>query len=173
MTTRAELHAALDELYEAYRQPVLVEEFIDGDELTVGLVGNGPPEVLGIMRVLPQGERRPTLRLQPGSEARLAAPGALRVPGPAGAGRYRRRSAKRPGGLGGLGCRDVARFDFRLRGGVPYFLEANPLPGLSPISGDLVLLAGYVGISYSDLIARILHATLARVTAHGAATLIE
>ena len=50
-----------------------------------------------------------------------------------------------------LGCRDVARIDFRLRDGVPYFLEANPLPGLSPDSGDLVMLAGRVGIEYREL----------------------
>src|SRR5262249_39005640 len=37
----------------AHRQPILVEEFIDGDELTVGVVGNAPPEVIGVMRVLP------------------------------------------------------------------------------------------------------------------------
>ena len=31
-----------------------------------------------------------------------------------------------------LQCRDVARIDFRVRDGVPYFIEANPLPGLAP-----------------------------------------
>ncbi len=58
-----ELVAALAQLYSAYHQPVLVEEFIDGDELTVGLVGNNPPSVLGIMRVLPKGPDRRPLRL--------------------------------------------------------------------------------------------------------------
>ncbi len=61
-----------------------------------------------------------------------------------------------------LGCRDVARIDFRLRDGVPYFLEANPLPGLSPYSGDLVLLARAMGVKYSELIARILQAACER-----------
>src|SRR5207247_1130704 len=31
-----------------------------------------------------------------------------------------------------LGCRDVSRLDFRIRDGVPYFIEINPLPGLNP-----------------------------------------
>ncbi len=62
-----------------------------------------------------------------------------------------------------LGCRDVARIDFRLRNGVPYFLEANPLPGMSPTSGDLVILAGLVGIGYAGLVERILNAALARL----------
>src|SRR5438067_1567298 len=42
-----------------YQQPILVEEYIDGDELTVAVVGNSPPEIIGIMRVVP---RRPTER---------------------------------------------------------------------------------------------------------------
>jgi D-alanine-D-alanine ligase len=45
---------------------------------------------------------------------------------------------------------------------VPYFLEANPLPGLSPGSSDLVLLAEAVGIGYRDLIGRIVDAAVAR-----------
>ena len=57
----------------------------------------------------------------------------------------------------------MARLDFRLRDGVPYFLEVNPLPGLSPISGDLVMLAGYVGIEHRELIGRILHAACERL----------
>src|SRR5262249_52835035 len=37
-----------------YRQPVLIEEFIQGDELTVGILGKAPPEVLGVMGVSPR-----------------------------------------------------------------------------------------------------------------------
>src|SRR5438552_3182461 len=46
-------------LWKHYRQPIMVEEFIAGDELTVGVIGNDPPEILGIMRVVP---RRPSER---------------------------------------------------------------------------------------------------------------
>ncbi len=62
-----------------------------------------------------------------------------------------------------LGCRDLARIDFRVRDGVPYFIEANPLPGLAPVTSDLVILARGHGIEYDDLIGRIFEATLARL----------
>jgi D-alanine-D-alanine ligase len=158
----AQLERSLAELYEVYRQPVLVEEFIDGDELTVGVLGNRPPQVMGIMRVLP----------------RSAAPGPFVYSLEVKRDWQRRVRYECPAQLSpadnqavhcatlkcwqALGCRDVARIDFRFRDGVPYFLEANPLPGLSPTSGDLVLLARYVGIEYRELIARILQAAVER-----------
>ncbi len=39
---------------EGYRQPVMVEEFIAGDEVTVGIIGNAPPKLVGMMRILPK-----------------------------------------------------------------------------------------------------------------------
>src|SRR5207253_7412636 len=62
----------------------------------------------------------------------------------------------------GLGCRDLARADFRIRDGVPYFLEINPLPGLNPESSDLLIMAKLVGWTYSQLITAILQAALDR-----------
>ncbi|MCM8776360.1 MAG: D-alanine--D-alanine ligase, partial [Candidatus Omnitrophica bacterium] len=59
--------------------------------------------------------------------------------------------------------RDLARFDFRVNPqGQFYFLEVNPLPGLSPESGDLVLLAQKKGWSYRKLILKIFHTALDR-----------
>jgi D-alanine-D-alanine ligase len=157
------LKPALELLYEAYRQPVLVEEFIDGDELTVGIVGNRSPEILGIMQVMPQVKpqgpfiyslevKRDWQRL-----VRYVCPAPLAK---------RDTAAVEQAALAcwqALGCRDVARIDFRLRDGVPYFLEANPLPGMSPISGDLVLLSRQVGIEYPELVCRVLQAALERL----------
>ncbi|HEX4592420.1 MAG TPA: ATP-grasp domain-containing protein, partial [Gemmataceae bacterium] len=151
-----ELNAAIDK-NRRYHQPVLVEEFIAGDELTVGVIGNDPPCVLGVMRVIPNRADGPfvySLEVKRDFRnlvtyecpARLA-PDIL--------------AAVRTAALisyDAIGCRDVARIDFRLRDGVPYFIEANPLPGLNPESSDLVILGDRVGISHEQLIGMIVDA---------------
>ena len=55
-----------------------------------------------------------------------------------------------------LGCRDLARIDFRLdAAGQPRFLECNPLPGLNPESSDLVILCRDT-LPYDELVQGIL-----------------
>lgn len=162
LNSREDLDSALEKLYQTYRQAVLVEEFIDGDELTVGLVGNKPPEVVGIMRMLPTQTTGPfvySLEVKRDWErlVRYECPAKL-APRDTAAVRAAALAAWRA-----LGCRDVSRIDFRLRDGVPYFLEINPLPGLSPVSGDLVLLSRAVGIEHPQLIAKIVAAACERL----------
>ena len=157
-----ELSEVVESLRRDHRQPVLVEEFIRGDELTVGVIGNSPPRVLGIMRVVPQ---QATDRFVYSLEVkrdwqrrvRYECPASL-SPAQAEAIQQAALAAYRV-----LGCRDVSRLDFRLRDGVPVFLEVNPLPGLNPESSDLVLLAQGVGWSYEQLIRTILESAFARV----------
>ena len=162
VNNRAELEAAVGRLAKAYRQPILIEEFIQGDELTVGVIGNRPPEVIAIMRILPKKpldgpfiygievKRHWEQHLVYETPAKISSKDAETV-------RRATLAAWRA-----LGCRDVARFDFRLRDGVPYFLEVNPLPGISPFSGDIVFLARGVGITHEQLVGRILEAAVER-----------
>jgi D-alanine-D-alanine ligase len=150
------------EIFDAYRQPVLVEEFIDGDELTVGVVGHRPQQPLGIMRVLPVDGTGPfvySLEVKRDWERRVR----YECPAELSPGDTRAVNAAAMAVFKTLGCRDLARIDFRLRNHVPYFLEVNPLPGLNPKSSDLVLMARALGIGYQDLIARILKATTERL----------
>ncbi len=157
-----ELATAVEDLHHDYQQPVLVEEFIAGDELTVGVIGNESPRIIGIMRVLPQQaderfvyglevKRDWRRRVRYECPAQLPAPVEEAVAAAA-------LQAYRV-----LGCRDVARVDFRLRDGMPYFIEINPLPGLNPESSDLVILAHLVGMSYTALISAIVGAGIARI----------
>ncbi len=138
-----------------HRQPVLVEEFIQGEELTVGVLGNEPPRVLGIMRVMPLQDTKRfvySLEVKREWEDRVRYECPARLPAQV-------LEAVEKAALASyqvLGCRDVSRVDFRVRDGVPYFLEVNPLPGLNPDYSDLVIMAKAVGWSYSELIETIL-----------------
>jgi D-alanine-D-alanine ligase len=42
------------------------------------------------------------------------------------------------------------------------FIEINPLPGLNPLTGDLVVMTKLLGLSYQDLIGVIVEETLRR-----------
>lgn len=158
---RNKLPAIIQEMRRDYRQPILIEEYVEGDELTVGLVGNGQPEIIGIMRIVP---REPNYHFVYGLDIKrdykrlvdYECPATLSLDDEAAV-----RDAAHRAWIA-LGCRDVARIDFRLRDGVPYFLEVNPLPGLNPADSDLVILAKLAGWSYEKLITRILQAAMDR-----------
>ncbi|MBI2869403.1 MAG: ATP-grasp domain-containing protein [Chloroflexi bacterium] len=144
-----------------YRQPAIIEQFIAGDELTVGVVGNAPPEVIGVMRILP---RQPSERFVYSIEVKRDWRALVEYECPA---RLPQAILDRVAGSSlaafrALGCRDFARIDFRLgAGGRPYFLEINPLPGLGDYS-DLVIMAVKAGWSHRALIQAVLRAALGR-----------
>jgi len=148
-------------LLEKYQQPAMMEEVILGDEVTVGIIGNSPPEVLSVMRILPKQRggyfiynldvKRNYLDLveyecPAGLEEKVL--------------QYIQVSSLRA--FKALGCRDFARLDFRISTtGVPYFLEINPLPGLGAHS-DLVIMVEKMGWSHRQLISAVLNAARER-----------
>lgn len=158
----ADFGPTIVELWKAYQQPVLVEEFIAGDEVTVGLVGNDPPQSLGIMQMIPKQATAAdfvySLEVKRNWHDAVEYVAPAKLPPDV----SRAIEADAMTIFAGLGCRDVARADFRVRDGVPYFLEINPLPGLNPESSDLCYLAYRMGLTYPQLIGLILDAATAR-----------
>lgn len=152
----------IQSLLERYRQPVIVEEFIDGDEITVGVVGNSPPKVVGIMRVLPRESEAHfvySLKVKRDWEYLID----YECPSKLGAEVLHSITDSSLKSFEVLGCRDVSRIDFRLSPeGTPYFLEINPLPGLSPKTSDLPIMASKMGWTYDVLVSSILNAAMER-----------
>ncbi len=146
-----------------YHQDALVEEFIAGPEVTVGLVGNGAPRVVGVMEIVPKTVPREefvySLEVKRDWENQVE----YRCPPSFPAGTVAGIERCAVGIYRLLGCRDFSRIDFRLDGNlVPHFIECNPLPGLSPGYGDLPIMAGKMGIPYVELVSEILSHALRR-----------
>lgn len=170
-----ELVREVERLRLDYGQPVLVETFLPGVELTVGVIGNDPPRILGVMEVEPR--NCPPEEFIYGLESKRnyaeevlyhVPPRSLGAEAVAAVETLALRACR------ALGCRDIARVDVRLDAeGRPHFLEVNPLPGLSPETGDIVMVAGRMGISYDRLIGMILYEAGARQNLPGAARRLE
>jgi D-alanine-D-alanine ligase len=160
--TPGELGPVVHELGRTYRQPVLIEEFVDGLEVTVGLVGNDPPQVLGTMAIAP---KAPTDAFVYSVEVKRDFRNQVDyvAPAPLPPDEHRELVNAALTAFDALGCADVARLDFRIRDGIPYFLEINPLPGLNPESSDLVIMANLLGVPHADLVRRIFDAAVTRV----------
>lgn len=167
-----------------YQQTALVEKFIDGREVTIGVVGNltGPAA-----RRLPEDEDATRIQaglhffppmevdLKPFLESDGVYSNRLKVD-LADQLNYIAPAPIEPDLLADLnwytaavfrvvGALDVSRVDFRLDvndNWKPYILEINPLPGLSPGISDLVIEAAAEGIDHPALVNMILDTALRR-----------
>lgn len=161
-----ELRELVQAVIARYQQPALVEEYLPGREFTVGLLGEERPRVLPPMEIVfnkGAGEF-PLYTL----EHKLAWVDAVRYEVPATLSPKLHKELERAAraAFKALGCRDVARIDFRLdAAGRPSFIECNPLPGLSPGWSDLCLIASAAGIEYRSLVGEILAPAIRRFRA--------
>jgi D-alanine-D-alanine ligase len=154
------LRQQVEKIHRLHHQPAIVEEYIDGRELNVSILGNIDPEVLPISEIdfstLPPG-----LPKICGYEAKWVehtpefdhtvplCPASL----PRGAEKRVREAALQSYRM--MDCRDYARVDIRLGlDGIPYVLEINANPDISPDAG-MPRSARVAGYDYTRLIGRI------------------
>lgn len=160
IVSRGQLAAACRSLLARYRQPVLVEAFLPGREFTVGIIGSGAEaEAVAVLEVLLKAEAETDAytyankeNYQQLVEYRLVQDDAAM-----------RAEAVALAAWRGLGCRDAGRVDLRADAdGVPHFLEVNPLAGLNPKHSDLPILCRLAGVSFQQLIEKIMRSALKR-----------
>ncbi len=161
ITSPEELREVCRGLLQEYRQPVLVEEYLPGREFTTGIIGTGAEaEAVGSMEVIMRDTAEPhaytyinkedcdqriLYELARGEDARACAEISLRA--------WR-----------ALGCRDSGRIDIRMDGqGRVSFMEVNPLAGLHPRHSDLPIICSLVGVSFPELIRRIMASATSRI----------
>lgn len=158
-TSPEELKAGLEAALE-HGSEVLLEEFVTGDEITVAVVDG---QALPVVRILPDSGFFDYAAKYTKGMTRYEVPAAISEAS-AEAAKSAAVAAYRS-----LGCRGLCRADFIVRegDGVPVFLEINTLPGMTETSLS-PMAAGQVGVSFEDLVERILHgATCQAIETHG------
>ncbi|MGE0822486.1 MAG: D-alanine--D-alanine ligase [Candidatus Binatia bacterium] len=130
-----------------YDSQVLVESYIAGQEVTVGIVNE---RALGAMEVIAKGEFHSyDVKYTAGREEFI-------LPAPLSSAVYDRLLHVALSAHRALGCSGYSRVDTRVNDrGEIFLLEVNSLPGLTALS-YLPRIAGYVGLSYGDLVETIL-----------------
>jgi D-alanine-D-alanine ligase len=162
VTGEVSLRAAARRLVERYRQPALIEEYVSGRELTVGLLGERRPKVLPLMEVVFVGGRQHPVY---GFEEKQSFTPQVRFDCPAQITPAEQRRVEKAARdtFTALDCRDVARVDLRMApDGKVYVIEVNPLPGLTPDFSDMCAIAKAAGMDHRTLIGEIFAGSLKR-----------
>lgn len=156
-----ELKRQAELILNTYKQPALVEEFISGQEFTVAVVGNDPPEVMPIVQVqidgqLKLGDKFYTFARIASDKLEYICPAPIDKELSDTIKDYSLRT------YNAVECRDFGRVDFRVDdAGNPYVLEINPLPSLST-EDVFMLVAKNIGITYEQIVGKILNCALKR-----------
>jgi D-alanine-D-alanine ligase len=164
VNNRAELTERVKEITERFRQPAIIEPYLSGREVTVGVIGTGADAfVLGVMNIeITEKGDSPIhsyynkincdscarYSLAEGAFADRCADIALEA--------HRR-----------LDIHDASRADIRCDGsGAPFIMEINSLPGLMPSHSDLIILGELAGYPHRRIVELILESALRRKNAN-------
>jgi D-alanine-D-alanine ligase len=179
-----EMREQISIIIDKYKEPALVERYIEGREVTVGFVGNlirpvahrlpddyNERRIIAGLHFLPPME----VDLAPFAETDTVYSNRLKVemadklnylcPAPISEELKADLNWYAAAVFRVIGALDVSRVDFRLdmhNDYKPYILEINPLPGLAPIISDLVIEAAGEGIGHTELVNMILETALKR-----------
>jgi D-alanine-D-alanine ligase len=153
----------VNRIHKEFNEPALVEEFIEGKEVTCGIIGNKDEiEVLPLLEIdfysLPDDVEKfysykvkneienikyyCPARLEKDVEEKVKE-GAIKA-------------------FEALGLRDYTRMDIRIKNGEYFILEVNSLPLLVPNYSDILKMAEKVGYSYDDFVLKILEIAIKR-----------
>jgi D-alanine-D-alanine ligase len=143
----------------AYGAAVLIEEYIDGRELTVGILND---RALPVVEIIPRGGFYDfASKYTPGASV-------YKAPAPLSSRQTKQLQALALDVHRRLGCRGATRVDFRLdKKGHPFVLELNTVPGMTETS-LLPMAAKAARLSYEDMVEAILESAIERDTASAA-----
>ena len=148
-----QLREAIKEAFK-YDQELLVEEFISGKEITIGLLGNQSPQVLPIIEIRPkEGVYDFKSKYTKGMTDFI-------IPAELPDVVYKKAETLALKAYQALKCKGMGRVDLRINSaGEAYVLEVNTIPGMTETS-LLPQAAEVVGIDFDQLVVKILENAL-------------
>jgi len=163
-----EARAQAERVIAAFRQPILIEEFLDSPEYNVSLWGNGADAaVFGISTMTYDAfddirDRLCTFdaKWMPTSEAYQRIPAIC--PAPVSPALKAKIEAAAVAAYQATGCRDYGRVDLRLQGDQPMVLDINANCDVSP-DGGFANAARAAGMSYADMLEHIVRLAMQRM----------
>lgn len=161
VTSEQNLRTKVAAVIEKYRQPALVEEFITGREISVGVIGNPPnltvfpplefifPDTMSSLKRIRSYEYKWGGNKEQMVQAALPDDMVARLAD------YTRIAYI------ATECRDYARMDYRMdEEGNAYLLEVNYNPAIGPnthgLNNTLTMMASFIGLSFEDLVEQII-----------------
>ena len=166
VSNREDLLRRVAYIIDEYEQPAMVEQFIGGRELAVAMWGNEVVEVLPISEDDYSAIPNPLEHLltyeskwKPESSYFQNIP--VRIP--AALSKKQEQAVKKVAAASfcAVGLRDLGRVDIRYDNGIPYVIDINELPDLSPDAGFWNSVR-VTGLTYPQMIERVLLHALQR-----------
>jgi len=159
----AELEKRVKYIIKRYKQQALVEQYIAGRELNVAIMGK-KPRILPVSEIIFKFPKEPKIVdysakwIKDSMEYKNTKPVCPAKLRPSLKNKVERIALQT---YEALHCRDYARIDIRLKGSIPYVLEANPNPDISADSGFVRSLKA-AGLSFEDFVEEIICLALDR-----------
>ena len=156
-----ELQQAVQLIEREFQQPALVEEYIRGREINVGLIGNNPTEALTPVELIFD-RNGPSIYTYEDKTRQSTRTIDYKCPAPVSKKQTVEAQDLARKAFKALGCYDFARVDMRLDGkGNFYILEVNSLPSLGG-HGSYLVGAEHLDLDSSTVINRLVEAASAR-----------
>jgi len=156
--SRKELEEAAQAIFTEYQQEALVEEYIDGREVCIGLLGNDNVEFLPPVELDFDGRQLHTLTLEDKFHKSPDEPTKI-CPAPISENLARRLCELSLTTFRVCQCKDYSRIDIRITpSGEPFVLEINSMASLGT-GGTFVMAARAAGYTFESLISRMLDIT--------------
>jgi D-alanine-D-alanine ligase len=150
--SEVDLKKAIDEA-KKYDTKVIIEEYIEGLEVSCGVIGNENPTALPVIEI------RPKKKFFDYEAKYIKGMSEEICPAEISTDLTKDIQEKSVGVFKAIGGRGYARVDFIIRNGIPYLLEINTLPGLT-VNSLIPQEAAAAGINYPQLLDKIIELAL-------------